>query len=136
ASGGVRGHVEVQDASSPMVDRKPNVEKMEADRRHEEEAHPSDQVPVITQKGEPTLIRARIGLRVRQIARDRGEAHVDPELRQLGLDLPGAPGILGRLPSPRRSPEGTRPPRPCGPRSLTNRRRARADPCETNVADT
>jgi hypothetical protein len=78
----------MKDSSSPVVDREPHVEQLKADGRHEKEVHPGDHVPVIAQEGDLALLGIRIGLRLRQIARDRRETHLDPELRQFGSDLP------------------------------------------------
>ena len=41
----VRGHVEMKDPSACVVDREPDVEKVEADRRHDEEVHSRDPIP-------------------------------------------------------------------------------------------
>ncbi len=92
---GALGHVEVEDPSSPVVDREPDVEELEADGRHDEEVHPSHQVAMISKKGGPALLAARIGLGLGEVTGDRGEPHPDSELRQLGLDLPGTPAVLG-----------------------------------------
>ena len=78
-----------------MVDGEPYVEQLEADSRHDEEVHSGDHVAVIPQEGDPALLGARIGFGLRQVARDRGATYLNPELRQLGLDLPSAPTILG-----------------------------------------
>ena len=94
ASGWIPGHVEVKDPASPVVDREPHVERPEADGRNNEEVHPGDQVSVITQEGDPALGRTRSRFRFRQIARDRREAQLNPELRQFGLDLSSSPVIL------------------------------------------
>src|SRR5258706_16027791 len=84
----------MENAPPAMVDREPDVEKMEADRRHDEEVHPGDHVPVIAQEGDPALLGARIGFGLRQVARDRGATYLNPELRQFGSDLPRPPVIL------------------------------------------
>jgi hypothetical protein len=52
----IRGHVAVKDSSARVIDRKPDVEQVEADRWHDEEVHPRDHVPVIPQEGDPTLL--------------------------------------------------------------------------------
>src|SRR5206468_8295950 len=56
ASGGVCGHVEMKDAAAPMIESEPDVEQPEAHRRHDEEIHGGDQVPVIPQEGHPPLM--------------------------------------------------------------------------------
>ena len=74
----VLGHVEMENAPPAMVDREPDVEKMETDRRHDEEVHPGDHVPVIAQEGDPALLGAWIGFGLRQVARDRGATYLNP----------------------------------------------------------
>jgi hypothetical protein len=97
ASGWVCRHVEVKNPASTMIEREPDVEQLEADRRHDEEVHSGDHVAAIPQEGDPSLLGPGIGLGL--VARDRREAHLDSELRQLGLDLPSSPVILGRHPN-------------------------------------
>lgn len=94
----VAGHVEVEDPPSAVVEGEPDLEELDADRRHDEEVHACDQLAVITKEGGPALLLARIWLGLGQVARERGETHPDTELRELGLDLPGTPTVLGRHP--------------------------------------
>ena len=61
-------HIEVKDASSSMVDREPDVEKLKPDRRHDEEVHPDDQVAVVPEEGRPALLTSSIGLGLGEIS--------------------------------------------------------------------
>ena len=61
ASRWARGHVEMKDPAAPMIDREPDIEQMEADRRHDEEIHPCDHVLVVPQEGDPALVLAGFG---------------------------------------------------------------------------
>lgn len=92
--GWTRGDVEGENASPPVIDREPEIEQPEAHGWHDEEIHRRDRVSVVAKEGGPALLRFGIGVDVRQVPRDRGEAHADSELRQLILDPPSAPPIL------------------------------------------
>ena len=87
----------MKDPASTRIDCEPDVEQLKADGRYEEEVHPGDHVAVIPQEGDPALGRTRLRLNLREVARNRGETHVDSEFRQLGLDLPLAETALERF---------------------------------------
>jgi hypothetical protein len=89
--------VEVENPSSSMVDREPDVQQSESHGGNDEEVHPSDHVLVIAEEGRPALLLAGISLLLGEVPRDRRKAYSDAELRQLCLDLPRTPAVLSRL---------------------------------------
>jgi hypothetical protein len=91
----VRCHVEVEDATSPVIDGKPGVEEPEANSRHDEEVHPGDHVPVIPEESRPPLSRVFGRANLGQVPGDRGLTEMDSQLGQLCLDLASAPMVLG-----------------------------------------
>jgi len=92
------GDVEVQNFTSTMVDREPDVQQLESDCGDDEEVHPGDDILVIPKEGYPALLLIGIRPDFRHVARDGCEAHSDAELHQFGLDLPRSPAVLRRHP--------------------------------------
>jgi hypothetical protein len=106
----------VNHPASGMVDDEPHVEKLEAQRRNDEEVHGCDGVLVVEQEGRPPLLMTRVGRTLREIARDGGQADREPELLEFALDLPRPPAILEREAVDQLS-QLPRDPRPPGPAS-------------------
>ncbi len=98
ASSWVLSDVEVENPSSSMVDREPDVQQSESHGGNDEEVHPCDHVLVIAEEGRPALPLAGISLLLGEVTRDRRKAYPDAQLRQLCLDLPRTPAVLGRHP--------------------------------------
>ena len=58
---GVRCDAEVQDLSSAMANRKPDVQQAESKGRDDEEVHRGDDVAMIPEEGHPALVLSGIG---------------------------------------------------------------------------
>jgi len=78
--GWTRGDVEEENSPSPMIEREPDIEKVEAHGGYHEEVHRGDYVSVIPKEGAPALLRLRNWSHSWQAARACGKAHVDPNL--------------------------------------------------------
>jgi hypothetical protein len=79
-----------------VVQDKPHIEELEADRWDDQEVHRCDGILVIPQERQPVLPPRRIRRPLREVARDRRNADFDAELRELCVDLSRTPGILAR----------------------------------------
>ena len=58
---GIRGDVDVDQPSAPMIDDEPDVDQLEAHGRDDAEVHGRDGVPVISEERHPTLAPAWTG---------------------------------------------------------------------------
>src|SRR5215471_17858529 len=91
------GHVEPKDASSPMLDREPDVQDPEGHRRDHEEVHRGDHVAMVAQEHKPARHDVWTGWTPRQVARGGALGHVEVEYEKLAVDPLRSPSrILGR----------------------------------------
>ena len=88
------GDIEVDDAAAVVADDEETVEHVEGERRHGEEAHRSDSLAVIAQKGQPTLAGLRMSGRSPHPAGDGGLRHVETEHQKFAVDARRAPGRI------------------------------------------
>ena len=88
------GDSEVQDLALLVPDYEPGVEQPKSRRRHDEEVHRCDVVPVIPNERAPALALIAVWFSFWEISSDRGNPNEDPELLELRLNLPGAPAVL------------------------------------------
>lgn len=82
-----------------MINHEPHIQETKSHSRNDEEVHRSDVVRVVAKKRHPSLLFARIGRSLREIARDSCEADGKTELLELGLDLPGTPSVFACQPT-------------------------------------
>jgi len=61
-----------------------------------DEVYRGDAVPVIAKERLPSLALIVVGISLREISRDGGEANRDPELLEFRTNLSGTPAILVR----------------------------------------
>jgi hypothetical protein len=88
------GDADVENSSAFGIERNPDVEQLEANGEDHEDVHPRDDVPGVPQEAHPAWVSVWVRLGFRQVTRTGREAHLDPELRELHLDLPRAPAVL------------------------------------------
>ena len=90
------GDVEVQNAPTTMSNDKEAIEHTGSDRRHSEEGHRRDCLPVISKKGEPTLGCLRVSRRSFHPAGNRSFRAIETEHENLAVDARRLPSwILG-----------------------------------------
>ena len=83
---GVIGHLEVNDPSSTVLDREPDVEEPERDRWDDEEVHGGDGVAVVAKEGHPALDGLRLGRAPWHEARHRALGNLDAKHPQFSVD--------------------------------------------------
>ena len=89
-------YVDVQEVPSIVLDDGPDIEQLESNGRDDEEVHRGDHVSVVSQERGPALSLGVIRPPLWQVARHRRQRNPEPELLELGLDLPCSPAVFRR----------------------------------------
>lgn len=68
--GRIRGDIEMQNSSATMIDREPDIKKLEPCRGDDQEIHCREDVPMIAKEGRPSLTIMISRTRGRQVSSD------------------------------------------------------------------
>src|SRR6478609_3497594 len=93
-SGGMTGHVEVQDLASAMVDHKQAIQKLERDGWDREEIECDDHLTVVLKEGQPVLRGIRSPADASEVTRDRHLAQVKANFQQFAVDFGRSPARI------------------------------------------
>ena len=95
---GKLGDAPMQDLSSGVADRKPDVEKAEGGGWDHEEIHSEDHLPVVPQERPPALPVFRPPAVLPQVARNGTLGDLESELQQFPVDSSSPPTVFGGHP--------------------------------------